>query len=153
MLFKIKSNPMPSFHCICRICCHVLLVVLWLLIGTRSRLLVVVLLSIADALCPSLCLFGTILVTLCLMVWDLWVSRAGPMLSCWHNLLFLFCLLRFFFSLHGLVVWGWGLWTDRVSSLCPCLTRRTPNNSNNNNNNKNVNKTINYKIVTREIKF
>ena len=36
------------------------LLVLWLLIGTRSRLLVVGLLSITEALCPSLCLFGTI---------------------------------------------------------------------------------------------
>ena len=44
-------------------CRRMLLVVLWLLIGTRSHLLVVGLLSIAEALCPSLCLFGTILVT------------------------------------------------------------------------------------------
>ena len=62
-------------------CRPVLLVVLWLLIGTRSRLLVVGLLSIEEALLPSLCLFGTILVTLCLMVWDLRVSRADPMFS------------------------------------------------------------------------
>ena len=42
--------------------------VLWLLIGTRSRLFVVRFLSIAEPLCPSRYLFGTILVTLCLMV-------------------------------------------------------------------------------------
>ena len=42
-------------------CRRVLLVVLWLLIGTR--LLVVGLLSIPESLCPSQCLFGTILVT------------------------------------------------------------------------------------------
>ena len=40
-------------------------------------------------------LFGTILVTPCLMVWDWRVSRAEPMFSCWHDLLFLFCLLLF----------------------------------------------------------
>ena len=35
------------------------------------------------------------------------------MLSCWHDLLSLFCLLLFYL----LVVWGWDLWTDRVFSL------------------------------------
>ena len=80
-------------------CRRVLLVVLWLLIGTRSRLLVVGLLSIAEALCPSVCLFVTILVTLCLMVWDWRVSRAERMLSCWHDLLCLFCLLLFYLFL------------------------------------------------------
>ena len=89
---------------LCRMCRRVLLVVLWLLIGTRSCLLVVGLLSIAEALCPSLYLFGTILVTLCLMVWDLRVSRAEPMLSCWHDLLFLVCLLLFYLFLSSM---GW----------------------------------------------
>ena len=57
------------------------------------------------------------------------------MLSCWHDLLFLLCLLLFylFSSFHGLVVCGWGLWTDRVFSLSPGLAQRTPNNNNNNN--------------------
>ena len=86
----------------------------------HSRLLIVGVLSIAEALCPSLCLFGTILVTLCLMVWDWRVSRAEPMLSCWHDLLsFLSPTVLSFSSFHGLVVWGWGLWTHRVSSLSP----------------------------------
>ena len=39
-------------------CRRVLLVVLWLLIGTRSRLLVVGVLSIAEALCPSVSLWN-----------------------------------------------------------------------------------------------
>ena len=82
----------------------VLLVVLWLFIGTRSRLFVIGLLVIAEALRPSLCLFGTNLVTLCLMVWDWRVSRAEQMLSCWHNLLFLFCLLLFYLFLPSM---GW----------------------------------------------
>ena len=37
-------------------------------------------------------------------------------------------------SLHWLVVYGWGLWTDRVFSVSPGLAQRTPNNNNNNNN-------------------
>ena len=107
-------------------------------ISTRSRLLVVGLLSIAEALCPFRCLFVTILVTLCLMVWDWRVSRAEPMLSCWHDLLsFLSLTVLSFSSFHGLVVWGWGLWTDRVFSLCSGLAQRTPINNNNNNNNNN----------------
>ena len=84
MLFKIKSNPMhplsgalPLPYVPARVTC-----VLWLLIGTRLRLLVLGLLSFAEPLCPSRCLFRTILVTLCLMVWDWRVSKAEPMLSC-----------------------------------------------------------------------
>ena len=34
--------------------------------------------------------------TLCLMVCDWQVSRAEPILSCWHDLLFLFCLFLFY---------------------------------------------------------
>ena len=86
-----------------------LLVVLWLLIGTRSRLLVVGLLSIAEPLCPSRCLFGTILVTLCLMLWDWRVSRAEPMLSCWHDLLYLWCLLLFYLLLLPSICWLCGV--------------------------------------------
>ena len=91
-------------HCLSCKCRRILLGVLWLPIGTRSCLLVVGLLRTAEALCPSLCLFGTILVTLCLMVLDFRVSRAEPMLSCWHDLLFLFCLLLFYLFLPYM---GW----------------------------------------------
>ena len=116
-------------------CRRVLLVVgthTRLLIGTRSRLLVVGLHSIAEPLCSSLCLFGTILVTVCLMVWDWQVSRSEPLLSCWHDLLFLFLYPTILSSssFHMLVVWGWGLWTHRVFSFCPGLAQRTPNNNN-----------------------
>ena len=137
MLFKIKSNPMHplSGALTLPMCRRVLLVVLWLLIGTRSRLLVLGLLSIAEASCPSRCLFGTILVTLCLMVWDWRVSRAEPMLSCWHDRLFLFCLLLFYLFLSSM---GW-LCGVAVFILIVCshslpgLAQRTPNNNNNNN--------------------
>ena len=38
------------------------------------------------------------------MVWDWRVSRAEPMLSCWQDLLFLFCLLLFYLLLPSM---GW----------------------------------------------
>ena len=41
--------------------------------------------SIARLLFPSQCLSGTILVTLCSMVWDCRVSRAGPMHFYWPS--------------------------------------------------------------------
>ena len=124
MLFKIKSNPM---HPLSGALPLPLLVVLWLLIGTRSRLLVVGVLSIAEALCPYLCLFRTILVTLCLMVWDWRVLRAEPMLSCWHDLLSLFCLLLFYLFLPSMG-WWCGVWVFGliVFSLSPGLAQRTP---------------------------
>ena len=137
MLFKIKSNPMhplsgalPLPYVPARIT-----VVLWLLICTRSRLLVVGLLSIAEALRSSLCLFGTILVTLCLMVWDWRVSRAEPMLSCWHDLLFLCCPLLFYLFLPSM---GW-LYGVGVFELIECphsLPALHSGLQNNNNNHK-----------------
>ena len=119
MLFKIKSNPMHSLSGALPLpyVPRVLLVVLWLQIGTRLCLLVVGL-SIAEALCPSWCLFGMILVTLCLMVCNWWVSRPDPMLHVGMIYSFFFvsyCLSFSFF--HGLVVGGWGLWTESVLTL------------------------------------
>ena len=55
----------------------------------------------------------------------------------WSALSFLSPTVLSFSSFHGLAVWGWGLWTDRVFSLSPGLAQRTPNNNNNNNNNNN----------------
>ena len=76
---------------------------------SRRALVAVKLLSTAVPLCPSHCLCGTILVTMCLMVWDWRVLRAEPILSC-----LLFCMLFhfvsyyfIFFSFYGLAVWGW----------------------------------------------
>ena len=67
MLFKIKSNPMhplsgalPLPYMLAHVTRGA-----FVLIGTHSLFLVVGLLSIAEFLYPSLCLFGTILVTLC----------------------------------------------------------------------------------------
>ena len=68
--------------------------------------------------------------TLCLMVRDWRVSRAEPMLSCWHDLLFLFCLLLFYLLpsmgwLCGVRVFGL-----IVFLLSPGLAQRTPNKNN-----------------------
>ena len=62
-----------------------------------------------------------------LMVWDWLVSRAGPMSLYWPCCSLPFCLPLFSFSLlsfYGLVLWGWGLRTDRVSIDLsqPCIT-------------------------------
>ena len=61
-----------------------------------------------------------------LMVLDWRVSRAGPVPFCWPSCSLLFCLQLFSLSLlflYKLVVWGWGLRTDRMSiSLSqPCI--------------------------------
>ena len=66
-------------------------------------------------------------VNLCLMVWDWRVSRAEPMLSCWHDLLFLFRLLLFYLFLPSI---GW-LCGIGVFGLIECphspgLAQRTP---------------------------
>ena len=133
MLFKIKSNPMlPLSGALPYVPAHVtrsaLVAHRHSFVLPRLCLLIVGLLSIAEALCHYLCLFGTILVTLCLMVWDWRVLRAEPMLSCWHDLLSLFLspTVLSFSSFHGLVVWVWGLWTDRVFSLSTSLAQGTP---------------------------
>ena len=85
--------------------------------------------------CQYLC--GTILVTPCSMVWDWWVSRAGPMPFYWPSCSLTFCLLPFSLSLlsfYGLVLWGWGLRTDRVLIALsqPCIANFFFNNNNNN---------------------
>ena len=109
-------------HCLCHMCQRMLLVVLWLLIGTRLLLLTVELLSAIEPLCSSQCLFGMILVALYLMVWDWWgfeQSRYFPFgRICSFSLFF---TILSFSSFHWLVVWGWSLRIDRVLTLSqPC---------------------------------
>ena len=82
--------------------------------------------STAGLLFPSQSLSGMIWLTPYLMVWDWRVLRAGPMPFCWPSCSLRFCLQLFSLSLlflYRLVVWGWGLRTDRVSiSLSrPCI--------------------------------
>ena len=96
-------------------------------ISTPMRLLAAEPRSIAGLLftCQYLC--GTILLTPCSMVWDWPVLRAGPMPFCWPSCSLTFRLLLFSLSLlsfYGLVLWGWGLRSDRVLIALsqPCIT-------------------------------
>ena len=132
---------------------RVLLVVLWLLIGTRSRLLVVGLLSIAEPLCPSRCLFGTILVTLCSMVWNWRVSRAEPMLFFSHDPLFLFCLLLFYIFLPSMgLLCGVGFFgLIKCSHSLPALHCGPPINNNKYNNKGVFSQTLDHEWVIIQI--
>ena len=58
-------------------------------------------------------------------------SRANAFLLARSALSFLSPTIFFFSSFHGLVVWGWGLWIDRVFSLSPGLTLQSLVNNNN----------------------
>ena len=62
---------------------------------------------------------GTILLTPYSIVFDWRVSRAGPMFFYWPKLLYPNYIVFYYFSLslisvYRLVLWGWGLGTDRV---------------------------------------
>ena len=132
MIFKIKSNPMHPLSgalLLSYVPAHV----------TRGSLV-----AHRHSFAPPRCRtsqfrrtfvtlsvsLGNDIVTLCLMMCDSRVSRAEPILSCWHDLLLIFVsTILYFSSFHGLVVWGWGLWTDRVYSLSTGLAQRTPNNN------------------------
>ena len=67
---------------------------------------------------PSQCPSGTIFLTPYSMVWDRPVSRAGPMffidLSCSIPTLVFYYFSLSLLSVYRLVLWGWGLRTDRV---------------------------------------
>ena len=89
---------------------------------------------------PSRFPCGMILLTPYLMVWDWRVSRGGPMVFYWPKMLYPFYNLLLFFpsllSVYRLVLWGWGLRTDRVYIT---LSLALPTFFNNNNNNNNIN--------------
>ena len=92
--------------------------VLWSHIGILMRLPSADPRSTAGLLFSSQYLSGTIWLTPYSMVRDWRVSRAGPMPFCWPSCSLPFCLQLFSLSLrflYMLVVWGWGLRTDRVS--------------------------------------
>ena len=69
MFSSCSLNSSPSVPIIMLVHCT-LLVVLWLLTVSRFRLLAVELFNTAELLDPFQRMFGTILVTVCLMVWD-----------------------------------------------------------------------------------
>ena len=80
--------------------------------------------STAALLCITQYLYGTILLTACLMVWDCCLHCFFVDMSCSLH----FCLSLFSPFLpvfYGLDLWGWGLWTDRVHSLTPSLEMLT----------------------------
>ena len=109
-----------------RMCQRGIHAVLWSHIGTLMHRLAAEPCSAAGPLFPSRCPSGTILLTPHSMVWDWRVSRAGPMLLYWPKLLYpCYSLLLFFpslLSVYRLVLWGWGLRTDRVYTTLsqPC---------------------------------
>ena len=74
------------------------------IICTNLGILVVELFSTATLLCPSQNLYGTILMPLCLIVWNWRVLKVYPMPSYWPNLVFivfLFLTTFYFFSSVG----------------------------------------------------
>ena len=110
MLFKIKSNPMHPLSGVLPLSYVPARVTHGALVAHRH--------SFAPPRCwtsqyrrsfvPLSVSLWNDLVTLCLMVWDWRVSRAEQMLSCCHDLLFLFCLLLFYLSLPS-VRWLCGI--------------------------------------------
>ena len=77
----------------CRMCWCRLHVALWSHIGILMRLLAAEPHSIAGLLFPFRCISGMILMTLCSMVWDWRVSRAGTMPFIGLAARSIFCLL------------------------------------------------------------
>ena len=104
--------------CLDRMCERGLHAVLWSHIGTFMHRLVAEPCSTAGLLLPSWCPSGTILLTPYSMVCDWWVSRAGQCfffgLSCSIPTLVFDSLFLSLLSVYRLVLWGWGLRTDRV---------------------------------------
>ena len=95
-------------------------------IGTLMHRLIAEICSTAGLLFPSQCPSGTILLTAYLMVWDWWVSRAGRCffigLSCSIPTIVFYSFSLSHLSVYWLVLWGWGLWTNRVYTTLsqPC---------------------------------
>ena len=136
MLFKIKSNPMhplsgalPFPHVPAHVTCGAL-------VAHRHSFAIP---------CLRTSQYPRTIVPLSVSLWnDLsdpvfdgvglasFKSRANAFLFAWSALSLVSPILSSS-SFHGLVVWVWSLWTDRMSSLSPGLAQRTPNNNNNNN--------------------
>ena len=104
-------------------CLRVIQVVAWLLIGTWSYLYAAspwdLALIVQQEYHCFHCFYGTITVTPCSMMWGWTVWRARLLHSYFRHVLSLCFDWHYFifFFILGLVVWGWGLRTDRVYSL------------------------------------
>ena len=101
-----------------RMCQRGLHAVFWSHIGTLMHRLAAEPHSTTGRLFPSRCPSETILLTPYSMVWDWRVSRAGPMLftglSCSIPTIVFYCFSISLLSVYRLVLWGWGLRTDKV---------------------------------------
>ena len=97
----------------------------WSHIGVLIRRLAAEPPRTAGLLFTSQCPSGTFLLTPYTMGWDWLVSRAGPLLFYRPKLSYPNCLLYYFslslISVYRLVLWGWGLRTDRVHITLPQL--------------------------------
>ena len=101
-----------------RMCQCLLYAVLWSHIDTLLYLVAAEPRSITELLLTSRWPSGTTLLIPYSMIWDWRVSRAEPMLFYCPKLLYPFYNLPLFslslLSVYRLVLWGWGLRTDRV---------------------------------------
>ena len=111
----LSSSQWPSAT-FCLTCWRVLLMAHWFLIGYRLRLLAVELLITALPSCPSQYLCRTILVNLCLMVWD-WRDLKQCHAHVLEKSALSFCLLLFS---HFLLYVG-PLWKVGVFGLIECF--------------------------------
>ena len=91
-----------SLDCMCQRGLHV---VLWLRIGTLMHSLTAEPCSTAGLLFSFRCPSGTILLAPFSMVWDWWVSGAGPMLLCWPKLLYPYYGLLLSFPFSSFCLW------------------------------------------------
>ena len=103
----------PDRMCQCRL--HA---VLWSHIGLLMRFLAAEPRSTAGLLFPYQCPSGKTLLALYSMVWDWRDSRAGPMifigLSCSIPVIVFYYFSLSLLPVCRVVLWGWGLQTDRV---------------------------------------
>ena len=109
-------SPFLNALAMCQCGLHALL---WSHIGTFIRFLAEELRSTAGLLYLNIFwpFRGKIFLGLYSMVWVFRVSRTGPIPFYWPSCSLSFCLLLFSLSLlsfYGLVLWRWGLRTDRV---------------------------------------
>ena len=120
-----------------RMCQCGLHAVLWSYIGILMRRHAAEPRSTAGLLFPSPCFSGTLLLTPYSIMWDWRVSRAGQCffigLSCSINKIVFYYFSLSLLSVNRLILWGWGLWTDKVYITLSQPRTAVPFNNNNNN--------------------
>ena len=122
-----------------RMCQCGLHAVLWSHIGTFMHRLAAEPRSTAGLLFPFLCPSGPVLLTPYSMVWNWRVQEQDQCffigLSCSIHTIVFYSFSRSLLSVYRLVLWGWGLRTDRVYITLsqPCTADFLNNNTTNNN--------------------